>query len=89
MENTNKEILEAIQMLATKMDKRFDRLEQRMDRMEQRMDNLEKKVDAIQEEVADLKEWRTTVDERLDHLVGIEEVTMANCYEIARLKVIK
>lgn len=82
MENTNKEILEAIQMLATKMDQGFKSIDERFDR-------LEKKVDAIQQEVDHLKKWKDVVDFKLNELFIVEKVTKENCYQIALLKATK
>ena len=47
---------------------------------------IEKKLDGVVEQTADLLEFRTSVEEKLNELKEIEEVTKANCYDIAKLK---
>lgn len=50
---------------------------------------IDRKLDGVVEQTADLTEFRTSVISRLDELKEVEEVTKANCYEIAKLKIIK
>ena len=47
---------------------------------------IEKKLDGVVEQTADLLEFRTSVEEKLNELKEVEEVTKANCYDIAKLK---
>lgn len=50
---------------------------------------IDRKLDGVVEQTADLTEFRTSVISRLYELKEVEEVTKANCYEIAKLKIIK
>lgn len=53
------------------------------------LNEIDRKLDGVVEQTADLTEFRTSVISRLDELKEVEEVTKANCYEIAKLKIIK
>ena len=44
------------------------------------------KMDAIYNHTADLTEFRTEVNDKLDVLNNVEEVTKINCYDIAKLR---
>lgn len=50
---------------------------------------IEKKLDGVVEQTAELLEFRTTVETKLNELKEVEEVTKVNCYDIAKLKAIK
>lgn len=50
---------------------------------------IENKIDGITEQTVNLTEFRTTVIDKLEYLKEVEEVTKANCYEIAKLKIVK
>ena len=54
--------------------------------LKESQERLESKVDGIVEQTADLLEFRTSVEEKLNELKEVEEVTKANCYDIAKLK---
>lgn len=50
---------------------------------------IEKKLDGVVEQTAELLEFRTTVETKLNELKEVEEVTKVNCYDIAKLKSVK
>ena len=50
---------------------------------------IENKLDGVVEQTAELLEFRTTVETKLNELKEVEEVTKVNCYDIAKLKAIK
>ena len=54
--------------------------------LKESQERLEKKLDGVVEQTADLLEFRTSVEEKLNELKEVEEVTKANCYDIAKLK---
>lgn len=80
-----KEILE----LLKKMDTRLSNLEDGQKEIKTELTGINKKLDGITDQTADLTEFRTTVITKLDELREVEEVTKANCYEIAKLKIVK
>ena len=82
MEKEILELLKEMQSDIKKMDTRLSNLEEGQKR-------IENKIDGITDQTADLTEFRTTVLNKLDELKEVEEVTKVNCYEIAKLKVIK
>ena len=54
--------------------------------LKESQERLENKIDGVVEQTADLLEFRTSVEEKLNELKEVEEVTKANCYDIAKLK---
>lgn len=57
--------------------------------MQKDMQEINKKLDGITDQTANLTEFRTTVLDKLQAINVVEEVTKANCYEIAKLKIVK
>lgn len=82
MEKEILKILKSIQENQIEMNTRLVRLETKVD-------NIEKKLDGVVEQTANLLEFRTKVELKLDDLKEVEEVTRVNCYDIAKLKVMK
>ena len=58
-------------------------------RLEAKVDGLVKTVGAIYDQTANLTEFRTEVNIKLEDLKEVKEVTKENCYEIARIKAVK
>lgn len=54
-----------------------------------KLDRIEKKLDGVHEQTADLTEFRTEVNLKLDEIRDLENVTKENCFDIAKLKAIK
>lgn len=77
-----KEILE----LLKNMDTRLVAIEKGQNEIKDEINLINKKLDGVVEQTADLLEFRTSVEEKLNELKEVEEVTKANCYDIAKLK---
>lgn len=58
-------------------------------KLEEKVDGLVKTVGAIYYQTANLTEFRTEVNIKLEELKEVKEVTKQNCYEIARIKAVK
>ena len=50
---------------------------------------IESKLDGVVDQTADLTEFRTEMNMKLDSLKDIEDITKTNCYDIAKLRSIK
>ena len=87
------EILKALSSLLDEklkpINDRLESLEEGQKEIKIELSSISKKVDGIVEQTADLTEFRTNVISKLDDLKEVEEVTKANCYEIAKLKIVK
>jgi predicted nucleic acid-binding Zn-ribbon protein len=70
-EPTNTEMLEAIQLFSTQIDKRFDRIEMRLDGFEQRLDGLEQRLEKIEKDIVYIKSVMVTKDHLDDKLADI------------------
>ena len=77
-----KEILE----LLKNMDTRLSAIEKGQNEIKDEINLINKKLDGVVEQTADLLEFRTSVEEKLNELKEVEEVTKVNCYDIAKLK---
>lgn len=64
-------------------------LDEKLDPIKNELNKIHKKIDGISEQTADLLEFRTKVEVKLEELREVEEVTKVNCYDIAKLKAIK
>ena len=53
------------------------------------LNEINKKLDGVVNQTAYLTEFRTTVLSKLEDINVVEEVTKANCYDIAKLKAIR
>lgn len=78
-----------LQVLSKLLDEKLKPINDRLENLEEGQKRIEKKLDGVVEQTADLTEFRTNVISRLEDLKEVEEVTKANCYEIAKLKIIK
>ncbi len=75
------------------LEKRQANLEKRQANLEAGQSRIEKKLDAVYEQTAELTEFRTETNMKLDNisdkLNAVEAVTKENLYDIAKLKLIK
>ena len=85
MEQILKEILSGINDLKKEQIKTNERLTN----LELGQERLEKELDSVIEQTANLTEFRTEVNEKLENLKELKAVTKENCYEIAKIKAIK
>lgn len=89
MDNEILEVLKAIQEDIKCLKDGQEKIVKRLDGLETKVDNIEKKLEGVVEQTANLLEFRTKVESKLDELKEVEEVTKVNCYDIAKLKVMK
>ena len=83
------EVLKAIQEDIKCLEDGQEKIVKRLVGLETKVDNIEKKLDGVVEQTANLLEFRTKVELKLDGIREVEEVTKVNCYDIAKLKAIK
>ncbi|MGL4876295.1 MAG: hypothetical protein ACRC30_16795 [Clostridium sp.] len=80
-----KEILEILKRLEQGQIKTNERL----DNIENKIDKLDKTLEVVYDQTVNLSEFKTSVLDKLQELNVVEEVTKANCYDIAKLKAVK
>lgn len=101
----DKEILELLQDMQNNINKRFDIIEAGQEELKAsqkeislRIDDISKGIgklvaDEIGESISsvkeEVKEIKKNVEEISEKVNGIEGVTMKNCYDIAKIKVVK
>lgn len=61
-------------------------LKQDVSELKQDVKELNRKMDAVYDQTADLTEFKTEVNGKLDRLCDLENVTKTNCFDIAMLK---
>lgn len=64
------------------------RLETKIDDNSKDIKEMKSKIDAVYNQTADLTEFRTQVNIKLDELRDLKNVTKVNCDDIAELKAI-
>ena len=92
MEQILKEILTGINDLKSDVNdlkKEQIKTNERLTNLELGQERLEKKLDSVMDQTANLTEFRTEVNEKLENLKELKAVTKENCYEIAKIKAIK
>lgn len=92
MEQILKEILNGINGLKSDVNdlkKEQIKTNERLTNLEFGQERLEKKLDSVMDQTANLTEFRTEVNEKLENLKELKAVTKENCYEIAKIKAIK
>ncbi|MBI2551766.1 hypothetical protein HYW17_00490 [Candidatus Uhrbacteria bacterium] len=67
-QNNNKEVLEAIQELATHMDQRFDAVDQRFEQVDKRFEQVDKRFEQIDERFDAVDQRFDRVDLRFEQL---------------------
>ncbi len=91
---------DALEQRQLALETRFDALEQRQlaletrfDALEQKQTSMDKKLDMIYEQTANLVEFRTEVNIKLDHLTNrvdtVDPITKENLYDLTKLKLAK
>ena len=93
MENKILELLQSMQNQMNSMQSditsiKYDQLKvnERLTNLETKVDNLTKTSNLIYEQTANLTEFRTEVNDKLENLKELKAVTKENCYEIAKIK---
>ena len=92
MEQILKEILNGINDLKSDVNdlkKEQIKTNERLTNLALGQERLEKKLDSVMDQTANLTEFRTEVNEKLENLKELKAVTKENCYEIAKIKAIK
>lgn len=87
-----KEILELLKNMDTRLsviEKGQIEIKNEIKELKDSQEKIEKKLDGVVEQTANLLEFRTTVETKLNELKEVEEVTKVNCYDIAKLKAVK
>ena len=94
-----KQILTKLDSMETKMNSMEDKMnsmETKINSMESDIkelkdgqERIEEKIETIYDQTANLTEFKTEVNMKLDKLCDVENVTKLNCYEIAKLKSVK
>lgn len=94
-----KQILSKLDSMETKMNSmetKMNSMETKINSMESDIkelkdgqERIEEKIEAIYYQTANLTEFKTEVNMKLDKLCDVENVTKLNCYEIAKLKSVK
>lgn len=80
---------EILKALSSLLDEKLKSINEKLENLEEGQKRIENKLDGVVDQTADLTEFKTTVLESLEDIKAVEEVTKANCYEIAKLKVVK
>ncbi len=85
--------IKSINSRLSNLEKGQANLEKRQANLEAGQSRIEKKLDAVYEQTAELTEFRTETNMKLDNisdkLNAVEAVTKENLYDIAKLKLIK
>lgn len=94
-----KQILSKLDSMETKMNSMEDKInsmETKINSMEgdikelkDGQERIEEKIETIYDQTANLTEFKTEVNMKLDELCDVENVTKLNCYEIAKLKSVR
>ncbi|MCI6190271.1 MAG: hypothetical protein MR691_10090 [Clostridium sp.] len=94
-----KQILSKLDSMETKMNSmetKMESMETKINSMESDIkelkdgqERIEEKIETIYDQTANLTEFKTEVNIKLDELCDVENVTKLNCYEIAKLKSVK
>ena len=80
------EKLKPIQEHMNRLENKVDVLELDISKLKQVQERIEKKLDNVVKQTANLIEFKTEVNTKLDALKEVKEVTKENCYEIAKIK---
>ena len=75
----DKEILQALSSL----------LDEKINPVISKLESMQQNLNSISEQTAILTEFRTEVNEKLEELKDLKQVTKENCYDIAKLKAVK
>lgn len=90
MQKENKEFRVEVNQKFDAVNQKFDEVNQKIDEVNKRLDTIETKLESTHSQAADLTEFRTETNTKLDNILkevtDVEEVTKVNCYDIAKLK---
>lgn len=95
--------LDSMEDKMNSMETKMDSMEDKINSMEIKINSMEsdikelkdgqkrieEKIETIYDQTANLTEFKTEVNMKLDELCDVENVTKLNCYEIAKLKSVK
>lgn len=83
-------ILEVLMSMQKESKEFRAEVNQKFDEVNKRFDTIEAKIESIHNQTADLTEFKTETNIKLDKILKevteVEEVTKVNCYDIAKLK---
>ena len=71
------------------METKINSMESDIKELKDGQERIEEKIETIYDQTANLTEFKTEVNMKLDELCDVENVTKLNCYEIAKLKSVR
>lgn len=81
--------LDSMENKINSMETKINFIESDIRELKDGQKRIEEKIETIYDQTANLTEFKTEVNIKLDELCDVENVTKLNCYEIAKLKSVK
>ena len=81
--------LDSMENKINSMETKINFIESDIRELKDGQKRIEEKIETIYDQTANLSEFKTEVNIKLDELCDVENVTKLNCYEIAKLKSVK
>ena len=81
--------LDSMENKINSMETKINFIESDIKELKDGQERIEEKIETIYDQTANLTEFKTEVNIKLDELCDVENVTKLNCYEIAKLKSVK
>ena len=81
--------LDSMENKINSMETKINFIESDIRELKDGQKRIEEKIETIYDQTANLTEFKTEVNMKLDKLCDVENVTKLNCYEIAKLKSVK
>lgn len=81
--------LDSMENKINSMETKINFIESDIRELKDGQKRIEEKIETIYDQTANLTEFKTEVNMKLDELCDVENVTKLNCYEIAKLKSVK
>ncbi|MGM9977897.1 MAG: hypothetical protein ACI33J_03780 [Clostridium sp.] len=81
--------LDSMENKINSMETKINFIESDIKELKDGQERIEEKIETIYDQTANLTEFKTEVNMKLDELCDVENVTKLNCYEIAKLKSVK
>ena len=87
--NSMEDKMNSMETKMNSMETKINSMESDIKELKDGQERIEEKIEAIYYQTANLTEFKTEVNMKLDKLCDVENVTKLNCYEIAKLKSVK
>lgn len=81
--------LDSMENKINSMETKINFIESDIRELKDGQERIEEKIETIYDQTANLTEFKTEVNIKLDELCDVENLTKLNCYEIAKLKSVK